>query len=512
MTVLEEILEWSSDRPAWQRDALRRLVLNGHLSDHDISVLTEICKGEYGLAEHQEISPLTKDHIPAKAALSVPVSLLSIFHHRGANALAENQTLKFGPHLTVVYGDNAAGKSGYSRILKCACSARGREQILGNMTSGATPHALSVSIKYRVGGEPEPREWVGADAEDQSISRVSVFDTQCAAVYLTEKTDVAFRPFGLDLFDRLVQACKAIRANLEAEQNALASNTLKVAQAEVPQGTAAAMLIANVNSLTRPEAVHALANLTPEEELWLTQLERSLMDLQANDPAKLAQQLGLRARRVQSLARELRNVETILSDDAVSKVFRIRAECRRTAEEARLRREATFPNTMLAGTGSETWTALWDAARSFSQERAYPDESFPFVADGAHCVLCQQDLSVAARHRLKQFEEFVASSSEKKLRSLRERFVGLRKAFIDVEMNREAIDDVIKEIRIENQALADAITAALATNESRRQVLTVALVGDSDLPPSVPRQFSFQGRRISMRSSSRPELKRCGVP
>ena len=60
----------------------------------------------------------------------------------------------------------------------------------------------------------EPREWAG-QGEDDFISRVSVFDAQCAAIYLTEKTDVAFRPFGLDLFDKLVQACKAIRAILE---------------------------------------------------------------------------------------------------------------------------------------------------------------------------------------------------------------------------------------------------------------------------------------------------------
>lgn len=67
------------------------------------------------------------------------------------------------------------------------------------------------SIKYKIGTEPEPREWAGSGA-DEFISRVSVFDTQCAAVYLTEKTDVAFRPFGLDLFDKLVKACKTVRA------------------------------------------------------------------------------------------------------------------------------------------------------------------------------------------------------------------------------------------------------------------------------------------------------------
>lgn len=39
MTVLQEILEWSQDRPAWQRDALRRLVLYGELSDDDLRAL-----------------------------------------------------------------------------------------------------------------------------------------------------------------------------------------------------------------------------------------------------------------------------------------------------------------------------------------------------------------------------------------------------------------------------------------------------------------------------------------
>ena len=34
-TVLEAILEWSSDRPAWQRDALRRIIAKGRLDNDD---------------------------------------------------------------------------------------------------------------------------------------------------------------------------------------------------------------------------------------------------------------------------------------------------------------------------------------------------------------------------------------------------------------------------------------------------------------------------------------------
>lgn len=487
MTVLQEILEWSHDRPAWQRDALRRLVLNGELSDDDISALTDICKSAYGLAEQQDIGPLTKDHVPVKTAGSAPVSLLSIFHHHGVNALAENQTLRFGPHLTVVYGDNAAGKTGYIRILKSACRARGQEQILGNVISGATPLSPVVSIKYKVGTEPQPREWAG-NGEDEFISRVSVFDTQCAAVYLIEKTDVAFRPFGLDLFDKLVRACKAVRSKLVSEQHALNSNasSLLGVQAQIPEGTAAAKFLASVSSLTRPETIQALARLSPEEEARLALLEKSLLDLQTNDPEKLARQLNLRLGRVRTLARDLEEVEAALSGQAVADVIGVRTECYRKSEKARELREATFSAGMLTGTGSEAWTSLWEAARRFSHQSAYPSQPFPVVENGAHCVLCQRDLDHAASHRLKQFEAFVASTTEKELRQLRDTFARLRKTFTDLRTKTDAINDALKEICIEHEELADAIAAALATNEYRRKAVVLALAQDKEIVADCP--------------------------
>jgi len=485
MTVLEELLEWSQDRPAWQRDALRRLVLSGDVFDDDIHALTNICKSAHGLAEQQDIAPLTKEHVPEKIAGSAPVSLVSIFHNRGVNALAEDQTLKLAPHLTVVYGDNAAGKTGYIRILKSACRARGQERILGNVVSGAAPLSPVVSIKYQVGTEPRPREWAG-NGEDEFISRVSVFDTQCAAVYLTEKTDVAFRPFGLDLFDKLVRTCKAVRAKLESEQRALASNALASLQAQIPEGTAVAKLLANLSSLTKPEAVQTLARLSPKEEARLALVEKSLLDLQANDPENLIRQLTLRAGRVKALARHLTAVEVELSAQTVSAVFDARTEVRRKSEEARRLRDITFPASMLFGTGSEAWTALWEAARQFSQEQAYPGRGFPVVEAGAHCVLCQQDLDHAAGDRLRQFEAFVASTTERELRQVRETFTRLRTAFIDLKTTTEAIAETLKEIRIEHEAVGDAINAALVTNENRRQSVVLALTEDQDLGADCP--------------------------
>ena len=492
MTVLQEILEWSKDRPAWQRDALRRLVVNGELSVDDARELAEICKAAYGLAEHQEVTPLSKGHVPDRCGAVPPVSLLSIFHHRGVNALAESQTLRFGTNLTIVYGDNAAGKTGYIRILKSACRARGQEEILGNVVSGTMPPKPVVAIKYTVEKESDPREWAG-QGEDEFITRVSVFDTQSAAVYLTEKTDVAFRPFGLDLFDKLVRACKAIRVQLEKEQRSLASNALATAQTQIPEGTAVARLLANISSLTKPETVERLSRLSMDEESRLALLEKSLIDLQASDPGKLIRQLNLRAGRVHALARHIREVEAKLSAEAVEAVFNARREARSKREEATRLRVGTFQEGMLAGTGSEFWTGLWESARRFSRELAYPDQLFPVVKNDAKCLLCQQDLNHAARHRLQQFETFVASTTEQDLRQAQETFARLRKTFIDLEVANETTDETLKEIRIEHEAVAATIIEALTASEECRENIVLALNGERDLAGDYPALRSVAG-------------------
>jgi ABC-type enterochelin transport system ATPase subunit len=53
------------------------------------------------------------------------VSLSKLYNLKHVNALQPGETLTFQKSgLTVIYGDNGAGKSGYARVLKQACRAR----------------------------------------------------------------------------------------------------------------------------------------------------------------------------------------------------------------------------------------------------------------------------------------------------------------------------------------------------------------------------------------------------
>jgi energy-coupling factor transporter ATP-binding protein EcfA2 len=489
MDVLGQILAWSEERPDWQRDALRRLVLTGDLEDEDIDELTEICKSVHGLAEAQKKAPLLREHIPANGPGAGQVTVLSIFHHQGVNALAEDQTLKFGPSLTVVYGDNAAGKSGYTRILKSACRARGAEHILGNVLSGAAPPVPAFSINYKVGDGPA-QEWSG-DGDDESIARVAVFDSHSASVYLTEKTDVAFRPFGLDLFDKLAQASKAVRAKLEREQGNLGPSTVQML--ELPENTAAAKLLAGLSSLTEPERVKTLSTLSEAEQERLTLLEKQLVDLQANDPAKVASELKLRAGRFRALAAHLKKLDEALSQEAVKGVFDAQSDTRKKKEEAEKLRENTFPAGLFPGTGSDSWRELWEAARRFSQDDAYPGQPFPVTEEEARCVLCQQDLQQEAVDRLKQFEAFVISAVEKEFRVARETYGDLYKRIDKLKIADQSTEEAVKEIRLESEPLADQLKTSLTAAEDRRAAVLQGLEDKQGLPPGLAEYASLVG-------------------
>jgi hypothetical protein len=115
MSLEEQIVSWAQTRPHWQRVILQ-MVASGHVfsnTDHD-KVVDE-------LIEAKEIgdSTFSLQHLPDVKAGDPPVILSSIEKPEHVNALASEHPLTFqGTGLTIVYGDNASGKSGYARLLK----------------------------------------------------------------------------------------------------------------------------------------------------------------------------------------------------------------------------------------------------------------------------------------------------------------------------------------------------------------------------------------------------------
>jgi hypothetical protein len=147
--ALADILKWSADLPAWQRDALRRLCNQTKLETADITALVAICKAI------DQADPLDASHIRDPAASHAVVSLGALHGLSNVNALAPGERLSFGKTgLTVIYGDNGAGKSGYARVLKQLCRARSPkgDAILPNIYAAATG-TPTANVDFHIGGQ-----------------------------------------------------------------------------------------------------------------------------------------------------------------------------------------------------------------------------------------------------------------------------------------------------------------------------------------------------------------------
>ncbi|HPE70738.1 MAG TPA: ATP-binding protein [Candidatus Competibacter sp.] len=354
-TVLETILEWSADRPLWQRDALRRIIVSGSLTDADIGELVDLCKqGKGAPVGELRAVPLEKIHLPANPGQTAAVSLLSIADVTGVNNLAAGQTLGFEPNgITIIYGDNGAGKSGYARILKRACRARHAGIIESNVYADQPPKRVGANIAYGVGGVPQPvQQWQNDASPHATLSAVSVFDSDCASVHVRQKNEVAFRPFGLDVPDELAAACQAVKNALAVEQKQLEEVRNPIFAAPTwKTTTAVGKALAALNADTDIKKLETLAVLSADES---ARLERLREDLSKN-PTKAAAEQVVKAGNISRLITAMNRVAARTTDEELLPAAALLKQAKSKRDAARLAAEKAFTGEPHAGIGGETW-------------------------------------------------------------------------------------------------------------------------------------------------------------
>lgn len=404
--ALADVLKWSADLPAWQRDALRRLCSQTKLETADITALVAICKGD------AHAIPLDASHIRDPSASHAVVSLGALHGLSHVNALAPGERLSFGKAgLTVIYGDNGAGKSGYARVLKQLCRARSPkgDAILPNIyaADSGTPAA---SIDFFIGGQKRSASWTQGESPDPMLSAVSVFDSRTANVHVENTNDLAYTPLPLRILAGLAQACQDVKATLAAEIKGLREQTPAVlSKPECKPDTPVGKLVAGLSGKTKQEAVEKLAGLTADEEARLQTLNTDL----ASDPARTVRQLQTQEARIRSAIEQLEQLTAAATNENRAALREAHTHLATARSAAAAASANLFADEPLPDIGSDVWKALWEAARDYSRASAYPDRPFPAARTEDHCVLCQQPLSEEAAKRLSSFEAFVQDESKR---------------------------------------------------------------------------------------------------
>ncbi|BBJ22703.1 AAA family ATPase [Candidatus Nitrotoga sp. AM1P] len=471
MALIDEILKWSEEKlPLWQRDAARRIFQqeNG-LSVDDYAELYTLLKAAHGLPNPLGLTPepLKAAHLPPVLQAGEKVVLKAIRNLVYVNRIAQGQKLNFAPSgMTVIYGGNGSGKSGYVRVMKRACRARDQaEKVLADANDPAAQNSVPKAIfDIEINGACKPIHWTFNSDSPDDLAKISVFDSHCARAYLTAEQDVAYLPYGLDVVENLANKVLPELTRRLNEEIATINVDRQPFQHLVGE-TEVGRLVLALSERTNPDKVKALGTLSEIDTAQIKEIDAALAE---SDPGKKAKEHRLSAGRLKSWAERIETALSWVSDAAIEKLKKI-TDTTVTANQTEKQAAETLQSgeLLLPGTGEPVWKVLFNAARKFSTEVAYPEHSFPHATAEAKCPLCQQPLNDAGE-RLKRFEEYIQNDVAKAAAEQRQKLeatkVKIERANLSVSFDKSHVEELAQL----DDAVASIINAFEKNIETRR--------------------------------------------
>ncbi|MFQ3247685.1 MAG: hypothetical protein ACI9SP_004344 [Arenicella sp.] len=481
MTILQEIFKWSKDLPKWQQDAIARFYQKNEISDHDLNDIYALLKSENGIEDDQGRVPnlLDEEEVAVPHTDDKSVQLVAIKNLKNVNALAENQRIPIGETgLSVIYGENGTGKSGYSRVFKKACRARDqREPILPNVNADPQTHGPSkAEFELLVDGEPLEVVWESDVAAPEELSSIAIFDAHCARAYVDNQGDFAYVPYGLDILEGLASVCTNVKQMAVSELNRNKPRIETFASLAASQ-TKVGKFLSALSAKTKSEELDELCNLSEIEQLRF----KSVVDaLAETDPKQKAQALKLQSARLTSLLERIEKAKIAIGDEKVAGLKAL-IDKSALAKKAALLASQKFRDTpdLLPGTGGEIWKELFDAARKFAID-SHPSMIFPNLGADANCPLCQNKLQDEGARRLEKFEEFYQQAAEKADKEAREVAVAAFTELREVGINLLIDGALTKELEEIDVGLAANCLSLQVELDSRKKLILEACKPESD--------------------------------
>ncbi|MCC6311618.1 MAG: AAA family ATPase [Trueperaceae bacterium] len=478
MALEELIVAWSKDRPAWQREVMRRLAAGDRLSTADYDQLVDdIVAGKlfpeatFGLAQ-----------LPRAAPEDQPVRLLSIEKPEHVNALESKDPLTFDPHgMTIIYGDNASGKSGYARLLKRITRARHQEEVLSDVfrdTALAKPSAI---LAVRIGDNTVALTW--PESARPELQRMLFYDGVCGNAYIATESDFLYRPSALFVMDALIAACVEVRNRIDIKlvENGSRAETVPVVQDYV-RDTDAGSFLTLLSGRASIEAMDALIRKFDQSSETVEELQSREGRLRSADTSKERQNLFRQSQKLEALRKHLEQINAVFGAEGLLALGTQRGVLR-ALEIAADRLARSFESEPLSGVGSSPWKALWESAKRFSEANAYAGKEFPVVVEDCRCVLCQQPLQSDARERFSRFKSFVNDDTQVRLREARQIYDRQVERLTSLAISSEAATNNVKDLEPTHRDIAAEVGALLKQYESaRKQTLGALANPEEDIP------------------------------
>jgi ABC-type lipoprotein export system ATPase subunit len=416
--LLNDITQWAEGLPYWEKAALDKIFSGKELGEADYEELLGYLLEDAAASTRgqKRARPQFSKRTTETPSNQAPCTLLQLSDLHNVNALAPDQTLTFGPQLTVVFGGNGSGKSGYARVLGSAGFSRGDKEVLRDALHSADgagvqsaqilllENNIEKSILYRVGRScPE-------------LASFYVFDSTSVLVHLTKSNAISFTPYGLAYLTRLVDVSDECRSRLARKlQSSLVDQSFS---GLFPGDTEVSRFIATLGVKTNLSSLQKLAEVTADEKDRLNGLETAIALLKAEDVEPQIASLRVQIADLSILAQRLESIREGVSDRAKAEINTMISRVCARQDAAQQTTLNQFESASFNQTGTEAWHRFVVAAKALADaERSGPDV---YPAQRDPCLLCHEPLSVEARDLLHRLWAYLGGEAESDLKQAKQ--------------------------------------------------------------------------------------------
>jgi hypothetical protein len=463
MAPLTEICQWAAGIPVWEQETLRRLLAEEPFDEATYSDLASLLLGE----RSQEPVDFSRFEAPAVMAHGRPI-LLRLAGTRNVNALAPNQILEFNPALTVIFGQNGSGKSGYARILGNACFCRGDREVLPNLfdsVSEKLPQSTDITISV------EGRESTIRHDFQNTIAALSgfyVFDSTAVSNHLSRENPLSFSPLGLSLLRDLVGHTDRVReiALKRIEAARQPHNFLPLFR----EDSVVRRVIAQLSETTGIEEIKCLAHFTSEEQEQKREAESELAQLRSQDIPSSIRSIESEIEQLRRLREQVFEIDNVLRESSVNAIRAALADVEAKRVKAKEAGSCRFANPKLKQTGSDAWMAFVRAAKNLAAEEGdYPTSE-------SVCMLCQQPLSEDAVALLERLWEFLTGEARRILMESESDLAAKAGGARHLQINVCSPETVIYQILSKKSGeLLEMLEGFLSESSDRRETVITAI-------------------------------------
>jgi len=391
-TLETDIKEFIATQPYWSQYLCCELLKGDSISEDVIEATFQYLLEDLKLLESTQKPQLSIGNLPNSTFEHKDNLILnSLSNVEGVNALKEKQCIEFSPNLTIVFGANGAGKSGYVRLLKNVFYSKDKENILENINIEKDHKPVSAEFLFTSNNNPIPLR-IPDDTKNGIFNQFAVFDGKIAQMHLCNRNDFSFRPAGLRLFNEYNTSLEKLFTRLQKEintkniENVFAENDIFQGESEIKA------FLSSLSSESKLDNLKKHLPFTEKDRLNKSEIEQKYDDLKISlaQRDKAIKNLKNIKQLLEAKRKALKNLNLWFIQTQLNKVNSSITDYLTKAEISKEEGIESFKTDKIKNIGSPEWKKFIEAAESFANTQR-EENSYPQFGD--YCLLCHQTIT-----------------------------------------------------------------------------------------------------------------------